>query len=369
MRATALSKLAREAIRYLLTVRNFAPATVDTCEAGFEAFRKFLTREGLPDDIGQFTGATVRRFAEDLAAHGYKPSTIVIRLTALSSIANTLMKLKDPRGRPLLTQNPARTFEWPTVDRAETKFLLPGELAAFLKVERPLRESVARDLFVDTALRCSELCRANIGSVITIAGKTSLALTVKGRGRRERKRHVPVSSAVTTGLFEYLVGRDVSDPQDPNHRQKPLLLNSEGRRWQRTGLSSLMARIGKEAGISRLRVSAHKLRHTANVVARFARRDDGTALDRWTRSQLMTHENPQSLDRYEHLLPEELFEAREAQRRGLERYLGDRDASRSAEVDRRPARPNEDVVAALQTRLVAIERQLAELGSNGRQGG
>ena len=98
---------------------------------------------------------------------------------------------------------------------------------------------------------------------------------------------------------------------------EPLVLTSEGCRWKRTGLSSLMARIGRDAGIDRLRVSAHKLRHTANVVARFARHEDGTALDRWTRSRLLTHENPQSLDRYEHLLSGELSGAREAQRRAL----------------------------------------------------
>lgn len=318
-----LSRMVAEALQYLGTVRNYAPATLDSYQTSFDRFRTFLHEQGVADDVRQFTGDNVRRFANSLAARHQKASTIVIRLSALSTLANTLLKLKDGRGRPYLTQNPTRTFEWPSVDVAETKFLLPEELAAFLAVPRPIRESVARDILVDTGMRCSELCRANIGDVISVAGSTALAITVKGRGQRRRKRHNPLSAAVASAVFEYLLGRGVSNPQDARCRDAPLLVSRDDRRWTRTGLSALMARIGKEAGISRFRVSAHKLRHTANVVARLARHDDGTRLDRWTRSQLLGHTNPTSLDRYEHLLPQELFEAREAQRRGLARYLGE----------------------------------------------
>lgn len=308
-----------DALRYLGT-RNYAAATLDNYQASFDQFRAFLLREGLADDLRQFTGHNVYRFAEDLHVQQYKASTIVIRLSALSALAKTLMKLRDGRDRPLLRENPTKTFEWPHADSAETKFLLPGELDAFRREPRPLREAIARDLLVDTALRVSELCRANVGDVIVVNGQTALALTVKGRGRRVRKRHVPVSTPVAALLFEYLMLREIPNPQDPKRRLEPLLLNSGERRWTRTGLSGLMVRIGQDAGIGRLRVSAHKLRHTANVFARFARLKDGTPLDRWTRSQLMTHESPGSLDRYEHLLPDELFQAREAQREAFEAY-------------------------------------------------
>jgi integrase len=311
-----------EALQYLGTVRNYAPATIDSYTGTYDQFRHWLHAHDLPDDIDQFTGDNLFRFTESLAQKGQKASTIVIRLHALSTIANTLMKLKDDRGKPYLETNPTRTFEWPTVDTPETKFLLPEELAAFLAVPRPVGESIARDLLIDTALRVSELCRVKVGDLITVEGRTALAVTVKGRGRRVQRRHVPLSKPVATALFEYLVSREIHAPQHPDSRDQPLLVNSEGRAWIRTSLSSLMVRIGRQAGVTRFRVSAHKLRHTANVVSRMARLADGSKLDRWTRSQLLSHRNPASLDRYEHLLPDELFEAREAQRRGLTRYLG-----------------------------------------------
>jgi integrase len=147
-------------------------------------------------------------------------------------------------------------------------------------------------------------------------------VTVKGRGRRFRKRHVPLSAPVAAGVYDYLMSRGIKSPQDAQHADEPLVMARDGRAWKRTGLSGLMARIGQEAGITRFRVSAHKLRHTASVVTRLARLPDGSKLDPWTRSQLLSHVNPTSLNRYEHLLPDELFEAREAHRAGLARYLG-----------------------------------------------
>jgi site-specific recombinase XerD len=355
-----------EALRYLGTVRNYAPATLDSDQASFDQFHQFLSAHRLPDDVRQFTGDNVQRFIASLAAKKQKASTIVVRLTALSSIAKTMMKLNDPRGRPYIAQDPTRTFEWPRPDAAETKFLLPAELAAFLQLPRPRRESIARDLLVDTGLRCSELCRANVGDVITISGQTSLAVTVKGRGRKVRKRHVPVSSGVASALYDYLLEREIQNPQDPKRRDEPLLLSTDGHRWRRTGLSGLMARIGLEAGIVRFRVSAHKLRHTANVVSRFARLEDGSPLDRWTRSQLLTHESARAIDRYEHLLPDELFEAREAQRQALSRYLGGAGTD-GIPVASRPARAGDTLdpmASALLERLAAIEKAVAALGSS-----
>ena len=160
--------------------------------------------------------------------------------------------------------------------------------------------------------------------------------------------------------------RGIQNPQDPKRRDEPLVLSTDGHRWRRTGLSGLMARIGLEAGIVRFRVSAHKLRHTANVVSRFARYKDGTPLDRWTRSQLLTHESARAIDRYEHLLPDELFEAREAQRQALSRYLSNSGSPNGAAVDRRPVRAGDaldPMASAMLDRLAAIEKAVAALGS------
>src|SRR5438445_9210220 len=105
MARAALSKVVTEAIRYLGSVRNYAPTTLDTYQVAFDQFVQFLRARGLPDDVRQFDGDNVLAFVESLAARKKKTSTIVMRLNALSAIATTLMKLKDGRKQPYLAQN------------------------------------------------------------------------------------------------------------------------------------------------------------------------------------------------------------------------------------------------------------------------
>ena len=65
---TKLSRMVAEALRYLGTVRNYAPATLDSDQASFDQFHQFLSAHGLPDDVQQFTGDNVQRFIASLAA-------------------------------------------------------------------------------------------------------------------------------------------------------------------------------------------------------------------------------------------------------------------------------------------------------------
>jgi integrase len=121
---------------------------------------------------------------------------------------------------------------------------------------------------------------------------------------------VPVSPTVGENVRDYLLARGMPKPQEP------LLLNKNGARWTRTALTNLVARIARQAGVTRFNVSAHKLRHTANVIARRA------GVDQYTRSALLNHNDTRTVAQYDHLLPDELIEARAKQRVGLDRYIG-----------------------------------------------
>jgi site-specific recombinase XerD len=77
----------------------------------------------------------------------------------------------------------------------------------------------------------------------------------------------------------------------------------------------LIARIGNRAGIKRVPVRPHIIRHTLNIIRRRAK------IDPVTRSRLLTHTNLNSLHHYEHALDGELAAAREQQREGLREYL------------------------------------------------
>jgi hypothetical protein len=91
--------------------------------------------------------------------------------------------------------------------------------------------------------------------------------------RRQGEKR-PLSPPLAQALTDTLLARGISDGGEP------LVVNGSGWRWTRTHLTETMARLGKAAGINRPSVSAHKLRHTANVLARVA------GIDPLTRSRI-----------------------------------------------------------------------------------
>lgn len=309
--AMTLSKVMGQCLQHLAAIKDASPGTIDQYDRHYRQFLAYLSSQGLQDSPRSFTEQTVLGWTMHLGTLGIKSNTILSKLGALSTLAQFAMHLRDPRGRPILTENPTKAVEWPEKVQTETAFLYPDELRRFLEVERPMRESIARDLFIDTALRVSELCEANCGDLKEVDGRTYLLLRVKGRRKRnqERKR-IPISGTVAESLKDYLLARGM--PGDA----EPLLVSSEGHRWSRSGLTQVMTRIGRRAGIERFSVSAHKLRHTSNVIARHA------GIDMYTRSRLLNHGNTQTTERYEHLIPDELHEVREQHHQGLQKYLG-----------------------------------------------
>jgi integrase len=142
-------------------------------------------------------------------------------------------------------------------------------------------------------------------------GQLVLGVTVKGRGRSQQKIDVPIGKAVAERLLALLRHREAG-PKDP------LLVNQSGHRYLRTVLSDVIARRARQAGIARIPVRAHTLRHTYNVVAR-----SEAGLDEVQRAGLLNQTDTASVRRYDHLLPDETHDARERVRVGLQRYVGE----------------------------------------------
>jgi len=322
------SKAYADCLKHLGAYRDYSPHTIDQYDTSYRQFQHYVMSLGLADDLRHFTDETVAGFGAWLVDQGVSTNTVRHRLTALSTLAKHAMRMKDTKGRPLLTHNPTTAFAWPQYRRPETRFLHRTELRAFLELAVPIHEAVARALFVETGLRVSELIRANVEHLVEGAGgAVSLAVTVKGKGRRVELVHTPISAGLVVLLKDWLLHRNLPDPKEP------LLVNSLSVRWTRPGLTEMIRRLGEKAGITRLPVRPHVLRHTANVIAR------GSGLDPFVRSKLLHHRSPQSLERYDHLLPDELHQARERAVEGLARYIGDPRPSMSPSHVDSPERP------------------------------
>ncbi|MBZ5588652.1 MAG: tyrosine-type recombinase/integrase, partial [Acidobacteriia bacterium] len=174
----------------------------------------------------------------------------------------------------------------------------------------PAELVLPRLVLVDTGLRCGELCEANVGDLKDVAGAVYLTLRVKGRRQAgSQPVSVPLSATCAASVKAAIAARG---PLDPG---APLFTDRHGRRFSRSQMTTAMIRLGQRAGITRVSTSPHKLRHTANVIARLS------GVDPLTRAAMLNHRSLKTLARYDHLVPGEVAKGREAQRQGLAVYL------------------------------------------------
>lgn len=314
---TSLSGGFQKCSQYLRGVRGYSDATLSNYERTWSQFLGYLREEGYTDEARHFTADTVMGFCDWLAAKGAVPNTILNKIHGLSTLARFLMKTKDGRGKPILTSNPTLEFERPKQTQVETKFLLPDELAQLMAAPADEGLALARAVMLDTGIRCWEAVQANVGDLRQIGDTWYLALAVKGRRQVGAERAtIPLSSACA----DLLTSRRTHAQAD-----EPLFTDRTGRRFTRGQLTSAMIRLGERAGIRRITTSPHRLRHTANVVARHA------GVDALTRASMLNHRSLRTLARYDHLVPGEVVKGREQQRAGLETYLSQRTVPQATE--------------------------------------
>jgi integrase len=144
----------------------------------YRQFESYITTAlGLTDDARHFTDERVVGFMNWMHEHRANSNTVRARLSALTALAKYGARIKDGRSRPVAPVNPLESLERPKKRKPPEKFLLPDELRAFLKVPRPMRDSIVRDVLVDTGLRVAEMCAADVGDLFTVEQQTALQVT------------------------------------------------------------------------------------------------------------------------------------------------------------------------------------------------
>jgi integrase/recombinase XerD len=304
------------ALKLLGVTRKYSPATLERYQRTWGQFVAYLKAQGLDNDVRSFTDEHIQAFTDGVLAAGIGPNTVVTMLHALSTLAEVGLQAKVG-GKFALQRNPTKGFEWPVYEPKETAYLLPAELRAFYAVELEPRERLARDLLIETGLRASELCRANVEDLHVVVGKAYLGVIVKGRRSRQRHYDMPISDPLAHQIVDVLQVDGRWPITGGPGEATPLLIDRVGDRYNRLQLTKLMIRIGHHAGITRLSTSAHKVRHTLEVIRRLGKVDPSA------RSRLMGHANLSSLQRYDHLVPDELHEARRQQIESFKRYIGE----------------------------------------------
>src|SRR5690349_4076023 len=125
MSTASLSKACTDCSAYLRGVRGYSVDTLGNYERTWHQFMHYLHGQGCSDEVRHFTVERVMDWCADLGTRGIHPNTIRNKIAGLSTLARFLMKRRDGRGRPLLTENPCHGFEKPRAVQQETKFMHP----------------------------------------------------------------------------------------------------------------------------------------------------------------------------------------------------------------------------------------------------
>ena len=335
----------REFMRYgdqQLKSWGYSEDTRYVYERAWMQFLAFAEGQGAHDDLRSFNDRLVFRFAESLGQRTetrppIHPNTIIKTLSALSTLARYGMMRRDDKDRRLVSEDPTQSFRWPQAQKQETKWVYPDEVRAIVDAAAPTYKAIPRDIFVETGLRVGEVCRLNVEHFREIGGRYFLSVKLKGRGqqRREQTQDKPLSKGLGDALRDWLLLRGtMTGPGDP------LLINSEGHRWKRAVLGNMITRLSIGAGVTRLRVSPHKLRHSKNV------RDRLAGIDAVTRARLNGHTSLRSQERYDHVLPNELHDAADHSLDELAKWLGREPFRAEPETDTVNAAPRLDAHVA-----------------------
>lgn len=309
----SLSKGFQECTVYLRGVQGYSEATLANYGRTWTQFLGYLREQGLGDEARHFTTETVMGFCDWLASKGAVPNTILNKIHGLSTLARFLMKRTDGRGRRVLAENPTLGFERPKETQPKTHFLLPEELHRLMAVPVCEGLALARAVMLDTGIRCWEAASAKVGDLRQMGETLYLVIPVKGRRRAGAE---PATIPLSAACAELLTSRRTMAKPD-----EPLFVTARGGAFTRSQLTQAMIRMGQKAGITRVSTSPHKLRHTANVVAR------QSGVDPLVRAAMLNHRSLRTLARYDHIVPGEVAKGREQQRAGLEAYLGQAPAS------------------------------------------
>ncbi|MBN1867747.1 tyrosine recombinase XerC [Candidatus Sumerlaeota bacterium] len=248
---------------FLDVEKNLSPRTRRAYVYDLERFADYwIRRHSRNPALAQIAADDIRRYLETLRMDRNYKSTTLSRVMASLRI---FFEFCVTRG--LLESSPAAFLHNPKNPRKLPIFLVESEMknlldapprseeamAARRKDYQPLgtRDRAILATLAFTGIRLMELVGLNLRDV----DLERATMRVMGKGSKERV--VPLNQAAIAALQEWLAIRQPADAQE-----KAVFLNRFGRRLSPRGIEKLLQKHVRSAGISKEKVSPHKLRHT-----------------------------------------------------------------------------------------------------------
>jgi integrase/recombinase XerD len=175
-------------------------------------------------------------------------------------------------------------LETPKIPKRIPKYLnLEDSIRLLIKCEDSIRNHCILTLFLNCALRLSELANIDIDQ---INGET---LSIIGKGNKERK--IFLTPATKKAISDWLEVRKIMNPVCD-----ALFVTKSGTRLTKRAIQDMVKKRIKAAGLDSKKISTHKLRHTAATLMYKYGKVDIRSLQ-----QILGHESIATTEIYTHL--------------------------------------------------------------------
>ncbi len=235
---------------FLRVERNLSPRTRAAYQYDLAKFADWLQKtQGQDLDIDRIG---IQHIKDYLA---FLQEDRKLKPTTLSRVISTLRAFfKFCVRQEMLKSSPAEAIYNPKIPKRLPVFLIESELQRLLAAPDPEDPSAVRDYAIlvtlgFTGVRLQELVGLNVTD-IDFERKT---IKVFGKGAKERL--IPLNDLVIRALREWMNVRPVAV-------DTAVFLNMRERRLSGRSVENIVKKYVRRAGIAKLKVSPHKLRHT-----------------------------------------------------------------------------------------------------------
>ena len=232
-------------------------ATRNAYEYDLNKFEQWLKEsKGDSIDLQKLSAIDLLNYRQFLLnVRGLKPATINRALEALRKFCGWAYRRKKLKKDISSSLKPVRF-----VRNRQPVGLLEPEVHSLLRVAGETQYGLAArnyalvQMMLQTGLRVGEVADLKIKDM-TVRERTGSVLVRQGKGLKERE--VPLNATVRRALRHYLDERgDEPKPDDP------VFLSERKTAMPKRTIQSVLTQLGKKAKITRVKFSAHTLRHT-----------------------------------------------------------------------------------------------------------
>ncbi|MDX9782132.1 MAG: tyrosine-type recombinase/integrase [Bacteroidales bacterium] len=198
-----------EFIGYIGVQKRYSERTLQLYGDYVKELKEFILPADENEFIRELKPQVIRGFIANALDSGLNPRTVNLKLSAISSFCNYLLK------RGVIDSNPVRKVPRPKMSKKLPHFYTEGALTAYLesKIDNDdflaVRNRAMVLVLYSTGMRRAELASLRLGAWDKGRGM------LKVRGKGDKEREIPVTAELAKSLDSYILEMKEFYPENP----------------------------------------------------------------------------------------------------------------------------------------------------------